>query len=81
MMRVKSILLVAIGFSGILSWAPANGQPAVAAEKLAAASDDLDRTVLPIPEPNIPHSTVFDARNATPPPRFQVKAPAGAQTC
>lgn len=38
----------------------------------------LDRTTLPIPEPKIPHSTVFDARNATPPPRFQVKAPAGA---
>jgi arylsulfatase A-like enzyme len=34
-----------------------------------------DRTVLPIPEPTYPHSTVFDARNATPPPRFEVKAP------
>jgi arylsulfatase len=34
-----------------------------------------DRTVLPIPEPRYPHSTVFDARNATPPPRFVVKAP------
>nr|AWM07304.1 arylsulfatase [Bradyrhizobium symbiodeficiens] len=37
-----------------------------------------DRTVLPIPEPAYPHSTVFDARNATPPPRFEVKAPASA---
>ncbi len=37
-----------------------------------------DRTVLPIPEPQYPHSTVFDARNATPPPRFVVKAPANA---
>ena len=37
-----------------------------------------DRTVLPILEPNYPHSTVFDARNATPPPRFEVKAPAAA---
>ena len=37
-----------------------------------------DRTVLPIPEPQYPHSTVFDARNATPPPRFEVKAPANA---
>jgi arylsulfatase A-like enzyme len=37
-----------------------------------------DRTVLPIPEPKNPHSTVFDARNATPPPRFEVKAPANA---
>jgi arylsulfatase len=37
-----------------------------------------DRTVLPIPEPKVPDSTVFNARNATPPPRFQVKAPDGA---
>ena len=37
-----------------------------------------DRTVLPIPEPQYPHSTVLDVRNATPPPRFEVKAPAGA---
>ncbi|MDR3487132.1 MAG: arylsulfatase [Bradyrhizobium sp.] len=37
-----------------------------------------DRTVLPIPEPQYPHSTVLDARNATPPPRFEVKAPAKA---
>src|ERR1700687_3952210 len=38
----------------------------------------MDRTVLPIPEPQYPHSTVLDARNATPPPRFEVKAPANA---
>ena len=37
-----------------------------------------DRTVLPIPEPQYPHATVLDARNAAPPPRFQVKAPANA---
>jgi arylsulfatase len=38
----------------------------------------IDRTVLPIPEPQHPHITVLDARNATPPPRFEVKAPGGA---
>jgi arylsulfatase A-like enzyme len=38
----------------------------------------LDRTVLPIPEPNYPHSTVLDARDAKPPPRFEIKAPTGA---
>ncbi|RIA01028.1 arylsulfatase [Rhodopseudomonas palustris] len=37
-----------------------------------------DRSVLPIPEPTYPHSTVLDARNATPPPRFEIKAPAKA---
>ena len=38
----------------------------------------MDRTVLPIPQPIYPPITTFDARNATPPPRFEVKAPAGA---
>lgn len=42
------------------------------------AADTPDRTVLPIAEPNYPHSTVFDARKATAPPRFEVKAPADA---
>lgn len=42
------------------------------------AASPLDRTVLPIPEPKIPHSTVLDARDAKPPARFEVKAPAGA---
>jgi arylsulfatase len=45
---------------------------------VARAAEVLDRTVLPIPEPKVAHSNVFDARNATPPPRFEVKAPAGA---
>jgi arylsulfatase A-like enzyme len=44
----------------------------------ASAQTKLDRTVLPIPEPNYPHSTVLDARDATPPPRFQITAPDGA---
>jgi arylsulfatase A-like enzyme len=42
------------------------------------AGSALDRTTLPIHEPQIPHSTVLDARNATAPPRFQVKAPDAA---
>jgi arylsulfatase len=37
-----------------------------------------DRTVLPIPEPATPVITEVDARKATLPPRFEVKAPAGA---
>jgi hypothetical protein len=39
---------------------------------------EMDRTVLPIPQPTYPPITTFDARNATPPPRFEVKAPEGA---
>jgi arylsulfatase A-like enzyme len=38
----------------------------------------IDRTKLPIHEPQLTHSTVLDARNAAPPPRFQVQAPDGA---
>src|SRR6266496_192645 len=51
-----------------------------AAQQTAPSSVVLptDRTVLPIPEPQYPHSTVLNARNATPPPRFEVKAPANA---
>ena len=44
----------------------------------AQEAQPIDRTVLPIPEPQYPHSTVLDVRNATPPPRFEVKAPANA---
>jgi len=43
-----------------------------------AGADGLDRTVLPIKEPLRPTYTELDARNATAPPRFEVKAPAGA---
>ena len=44
----------------------------------AQAQTVPDRTVLPIPEPRYPHTTVLDARNATPPRQFEVKPPAGA---
>ena len=44
----------------------------------AAASAEPDRTVLPLAEPARQVSTVLDVRDATPPPRFEVKAPAGA---
>jgi arylsulfatase A-like enzyme len=43
-----------------------------------AQSDALDRGVLPIPEPPRPVYTELNARNATPPPRFEVRAPEGA---
>ena len=43
----------------------------------AAPAGGIDRTVLPIAEPNYPLATELDARNAKAPPRFEVKAPAG----
>ncbi len=44
----------------------------------AFAQAGLDRTTLPVPEPKQPVSTELDVRNATAPPRFEVKAPEGA---
>jgi len=45
---------------------------------LAHSQSPIDRTRLPIPEPSVPTITEKDARNATPPARFEVKAPEGA---
>lgn len=45
---------------------------------LAPASDTLDRTVLPIPEPKPKSISTLDARDAKAPPRFELKAPADA---
>ena len=52
---------------------------AVAGLALAqSAGAPLDRTVLPIPQPKRPVFTEVDVRAAKAPPRFEVKAPAGA---
>src|SRR5436190_13160957 len=40
-----------------------------------SAQDAPDRTVLPLAEPSYPPITELDVRKATPPPRFEVKAP------
>ncbi|WP_370690755.1 arylsulfatase, partial [Methylicorpusculum sp.] len=40
--------------------------------------EGIDRTVLPIAEPKIEPITKLDVRDAKAPPRFEVKAPAGA---
>jgi arylsulfatase len=51
---------------------------ALAQSNTAEAQPDMDRTHLPVKEPTRPTYTELDARNATPPPRFVVKPPAGA---
>jgi arylsulfatase len=60
-------------FHGMLSLAMGTACAAT-----AVAQTDLDRTTLPIQEPARPKVTELDVRNATPPARFDVKAPAGA---
>lgn len=79
-MRLQSLLAVVLLFSAALlirSFAQEQRQPQKQAEP-AAAPYELDRSTLPIPEPKLKPITTFDVRNATAPPRFQVKAPAKA---
>jgi len=71
-MKPNTILTVlSLGLVAVLSAMPMTSIP-------AQAADMLDRTVLPIPEPKRPVITELDARKATPPPRFEIKAPANA---
>ena len=51
---------------------------AFAAGAATAQQVPLDRTILPVREPSYPPITELDARRATAPPRFEVKAPTGA---
>lgn len=64
---IKQFTLIALGAVALTPLAPAQDGPY-----------KLDRTKLPIAEPDYPHSTVLDARDAKAPPRFEIKAPAGA---
>jgi arylsulfatase len=76
-MRLKSRSAVA-GAGALLVTVACSGAKPQAPPQSAAAPAALDRTVLPIPEPSHPPITELDARKATPPPRFEVKPPAGA---
>jgi arylsulfatase len=53
-------------------------QQVTKADRIASGDTALDRTVLPIAEPNYPLSNVLDARDAKPPARFEVKPPSKA---
>jgi len=63
-----------VNFAAVLLCAVAFAPPALA----RASEAKLNRTSLPIAEPDYPRSKVLDARDAKAPPRFEVKAPAGA---
>jgi len=58
--------------------AACSGPKPEAPKPAAAGPAAMDRTVLPIQEPSYPHETELDARKATAPPRFEVKAPDAA---
>jgi arylsulfatase A-like enzyme len=59
----------------VLGWSMIGIAPHLAAQSPSAT---LDRTILPVPEPKRPAMTTLDVRAAKAPPRFEVKAPAGA---
>src|SRR5881409_2547465 len=61
-----------------LAIAPLTAAPVGAQGAAARVLLPTDRTVLPLPEPAAAPITEVDVRKATPPPRFEVKAPANA---
>jgi len=82
MTRLKT-WLAAVAAGALLVTAACSGPQSPASQPSApppsaAAPGALDRTVLPIQEPTYPPITELDARKATAPPRFEVKAPDGA---
>jgi len=70
--------LAAAAVGALLVTAACSGSQPTTPVQPAAGPAAMDRTVLPIAEPDYPHETELDARKATPPPRFEVKAPEGA---
>lgn len=78
--RTQILIATTLAGGAFFGWLTASNQlpPVAQAQDKPVASSQLDRTVLPIPEPDYPRSTVLDARDAKAPPRFEIKAPAGA---
>jgi len=79
-MRFKRLTtwLAAAAAGTLLVTAATSRSQTAAPPQSAAAPAAVDRTVLPLAEPEYPPITELDVRNATPPPRFEVKPPAGA---
>lgn len=69
--------LFVLGLSGVWLF---SCQPSTdsADSKPVASSDGYDRLHLPMTPPDVPHYTELDARNATAPAPWSVKAPEGA---
>jgi arylsulfatase A-like enzyme len=66
---------LALGLTLVLMLAPSMATRVAAQAQVVGPTD---RTILPIPEPQVAKITEMDARNAKLPPRFEVTAPAGA---
>jgi arylsulfatase A-like enzyme len=72
--RIFTLVLPAFFVASGASVAPAQ-QPSTPPAAAVENGAELDRRVLPIPEPKPPVITELDVRNAKLPPRFEVKAP------
>ena len=78
-----STIRIAIGIMFGILGAAACSTAAAGADRADRGGGDrggLDRTVLPIAEPDYPRATELDARDAKAPPRFEVKAPRARRT-
>lgn len=73
---MKHLLTVLI--LGVVLFSCTQAPKTETAPAATVAGDGIDRTTLPIKEPVRQTSKELDARNVTPPPFFQVKAPEGA---
>lgn len=73
-MKTTYTLIVAFALAAIASCE----QPAQQDGSTSTSSYEPDRTILPIKEPSYEAITELDARKATAPPRFEVKAPKNA---
>jgi len=76
LLTVLGLFACGAGF-GLLSTSCRSTDEA-ASQGTAAASETLDRSVLPIPEPEPVSITELDARDVKAPPRFEIKAPKDA---
>ena len=76
--KLTSLLIAVIVYFSFSCNQQAKNENATTATESSPGSDELDRTSLPIKEPNYANDTTLDARNANAPARFEVKAPAKA---
>ncbi|HEX5111492.1 MAG TPA: arylsulfatase, partial [Saprospiraceae bacterium] len=74
---MKNKFLLLLFFFYIFSCTPSDTKDQNTS-KASVSADGLDRTELPIKEPAVQPISEMDARDATAPPRFEVKAPAHA---
>jgi len=78
MINVKKMFPVVMAASLLFYGCGQPDEVAPDAANTTVTADGMDRTILPIPEPERQKYSELDVRNATAPPRFEVKAPEGA---